>query len=145
MKRHGYLEKPLRKIAEAIEEAIDCTACASCCRKSTVRLKERDVQRLAKALRIKPSKFLRDYTTPTEDEGPILKRDDATGCTFLGADKLCMIYDDRPDACRDYPNLVHGPGSLVSRMWVMPERAAICPIVYHSMEAFKDELDFERR
>lgn len=144
MKRHNFHEKRFRRIVEDIENDIDCQTCANCCRKSTVRLNERDIERLAKALRIKPTQVIKDYTLPTGDEGLIIRRDDEHGCVFLDG-TLCSIYNARPDICRDYPHLVHGPGSLLARMWHMPERASICPIVYNSLESFKNELGFSKR
>lgn len=144
MKRHSFHEKRFRRIAEEFEERIDCQACANCCRRSTVRLNDRDISRLAKALRLKESRVIEDYTTPSEDEGLILRRDDEHGCVFLDG-RLCSIYEARPDICRDYPHLVHGPGSLLARMWHMPERAAVCPIVYNTLEAYKEELGLASR
>lgn len=144
MKRHNFHEKQFRRIVEDIEAATDCQTCANCCRKSTVRLSDRDIERLSKALKIKPARVVADYTMPTEDEGLILRRDDEKGCVFLDG-TFCLVYDARPDICRDYPHLVHGPGSLLARMWHMPERASVCPIVYNSLESFKDELKFSRR
>ncbi len=139
MRRHNFHERRFRKIAEEIEDAIDCRACANCCRRSTVRLSERDIARLSKALRLKPERVLADYAQVSEEEGYILKRDEERGCVFLDGND-CLIYEDRPDICRDYPHLVHGPQSLVARMWHMPERAAICPIVYHTLEAWRGEM-----
>jgi len=139
MKRRSFHEKRFRRIAEEIEEAIDCRVCANCCRKSTVRLSDRDIQRLSKALRVKEARVIEDYTMPSEDEGLILRRDDQSGCIFLSGHD-CTIYEDRPDICRDYPHLVHGPGSLLARMWHMPDRAAVCPIVYNTLEAYKADL-----
>jgi Fe-S-cluster containining protein len=144
MKRHNFHERRFRRIAEDFESAIDCQTCANCCRKSTVRLTERDLERLEKALKLKRDRVIADYTLPSEDEGLILRRDEEQGCVFLDG-HLCLIYEARPDICRDYPHLVHGPGSLLSRMWHMPERAAVCPIVYNTLESWKDELGFERR
>ncbi len=143
MKRHGFHELRFRRIAEEFEAAIDCQTCANCCRRSTVRLTERDLERLTKALKRKRSQVIAEYTLPSEEEGLILRRDEETGCVFLH-NNLCLIYEDRPDICRDYPHLVHGPGSLVSRMWHMPERATVCPIVYNSLEAFKDQAGMKR-
>ena len=48
LKRHNFQERRLKRIAENIEEQIDCTACASCCRVATVKIMERDAQKLAK-------------------------------------------------------------------------------------------------
>jgi hypothetical protein len=40
--------------------------------------------------------------------------------------------------------VVRGNGSIVSRMWELIDRACYCPIVYNSLEAFKDEMEFKR-
>ena len=141
LKRYNFVERRLKRIAQEVEEQIDCTQCANCCRVATVKLTERDVEKLAKFLRIKPGQFLRDYTTESAEEGLILKRDES-GCIFLNGNE-CTIYESRPRACEDFPHLVRGSGSFLSRMWEMPDRATYCPIVYNSLEAFKEEVRFQ--
>jgi uncharacterized protein len=140
MKRFEFVERRLRRIAEEIEDAIDCTECASCCRVATVRLQERDIDKLARALRLNRDRFLHLYTEETEEEGRIIKRN-PDGCPFL-VGNLCSVYDDRPSTCQDFPHLVRGAGSLVSRMWQMADRACYCPIAYNTLEAFKVETKF---
>lgn len=142
LKRHNFVERRLRAIAQEIEEDIDCTQCANCCRVATVQLSERDIEKLAKFLRIKPAQFLRDYTTESEDEGLILKRNES-GCIFLSGND-CTIYESRPHTCEDFPHLVRGSGSFLNRMWKMADRATYCPIVYNSLEAFKEEVGFQQ-
>ncbi len=142
LKRHGFVERKLRRIAEDTAEAIDCTVCANCCRVATTRLMERDVERLAKSLRIKPGRFMKEYCEETEEEGLILKRTEA-GCVFLQG-TLCGVYEARPGTCDDFPHLVRGMGSLESRMWEMIDRACYCPIVYNTLEAWKAEVGFVR-
>jgi Fe-S-cluster containining protein len=144
LKRHVFVERRLRIIAQDIEDSTDCTKCANCCRVATVRLTERDIERIAKSQRISRERFLADYTTETEDEGRILNRSDETGCTFLHGNE-CLIYEDRPATCQDFPHLVKGNGSLVARMWDMPDRATYCPIVYNTLEAFKTETKFHEK
>ncbi|MBM3734606.1 MAG: YkgJ family cysteine cluster protein [Acidobacteria bacterium] len=139
LKRHDFVERNLRHIAEEIEDQIDCTACANCCRVATVKLLDRDVSRLAKTLRIPVGRFLNEYCEES-DEGLILKRT-PSGCPFLSGN-LCTVYDDRPSTCADFPHLVRGAGSLTSRMWEMVDRATYCPIVYNALEAFKVETRF---
>jgi len=140
LKRHNFVERRLKRIAEEVEEATDCRACANCCRVATARVNERDIERLSKATGVKPDRLVREYTTETEDEGRILRRS-ADGCVFLSGND-CTVYDARPDTCRDFPHLAHGPGSFLSRMWAMPDRASYCPIVYNSLEEFKKETGF---
>lgn len=142
MKRHNFVERRLKIIAKDVEEKTDCTACASCCRVATTQITERDAEHLAKYLRVKIGDFLRDYTVETEEEGRILKRDE-NGCVFLDGN-LCSVYDARPHACELFPHLVKGNGSLLSRMWHMPDRAVYCPIVFNTLEEWKTETGFKK-
>ena len=141
LKRHVFVERRLRAIAEDVEDDMDCTECANCCRSATVRLKDRDLPKLAKALRLSEQKFLNQYAEMTEDEGWILKRNADGSCPFLSGN-LCTVYEVRPSTCEDFPHLVRGPGSLVARMWEMADRACYCPIVYNTLEAWKVETKF---
>jgi Fe-S-cluster containining protein len=141
LKRHSFVERKLKKIAQQVEENIDCKQCANCCRVATTEVVERDIERLAKFIGMKPIEVLRTYTEVSEDEGRILKRTDA-GCVFLEGN-LCTVYEGRPGTCQDFPHLVHGAGSFVSRMWKMADRACFCPIVYNSLEEMKKEVGFQ--
>lgn len=143
MKSRDHSDRILRRIAEGIQAEIDCTACANCCKTSTTEISDRDIERLARYLRISREQFLADYTM-LDDEGALsLKFTPETGCIFLSGN-LCSVYEARPDICQRYPHLVRGNGSIASRMWSFVDRASICPIVYNSLEAFKQELRFRR-
>jgi Fe-S-cluster containining protein len=142
LKTHHFVERRLRRIAEEIEDAIDCTVCANCCRNATVKLLDRDVGKLARFLRLPRARFLEEYTERTLGEGLILRRGEG-GCVFLDGN-LCSVYEARPSTCADFPHLVRGAGSLPSRMWQMVDRATYCPIVYNALEAFKEEVGFRR-
>jgi Fe-S-cluster containining protein len=142
MKRHNFVERRFKAIAQQTEEAIDCTACANCCRVASTQVTERDVERLARYFRISPAQFLEEFTVESEEEGRILKRNE-NGCVFLEG-TLCSVYDVRPNTCELFPHLVKGNGSLVSRMWHMPDRAVYCPIVYNALEGFKAETSFKK-
>jgi len=143
MKSHDHSDRILRRIAEGIEQQIDCTQCANCCRKATAKVTERDVHRLARHFRVKDERIMADYLAPDEEEGFILRRREDGECCFLSGN-LCTVYEARPEVCQRYPHLVRGNGSLASRMWAMIDRAGVCPIVYNSLEAFKDHLRFRR-
>lgn len=140
MKRHDFVERRLRRVAEDIQDAIDCQSCANCCRVATVRLLPRDVEKLSRFLRLPESKFMAGYCDQSEDEGLVLKRTEK-GCVFLDGN-LCTVYEARPSTCDDFPHLIRGAGSLQSRMWEMVDRACYCPIVYNALEAFKVEVGF---
>ena len=143
MKSRDHSDRILRRVAEGIEEQVDCTVCGNCCKVATAKLSERDVERLAKHLRISRERFLADYTMESEEEGLILKWSEEAGCVFLDG-TVCSVYEARPDNCQRFPHLVRGNGSIASRMWQFVDRAVYCPIVYNSLEAFKQELGFKR-
>lgn len=142
MKRHNFVERRFKAIAQGVEAAIDCTECANCCRVATTQINERDAEHLAKHLGMRLADFLRDYTVTVPEEGLILKRNE-NGCVFLEGN-LCSVYEARPGTCSTFPHLVKGNGSLLSRMWHMPDRAVYCPIVYNTLEQFKHETGFKK-
>lgn len=142
IKTHDFPERKFRKMAEEIEAQIDCTQCASCCRSATVQVMERDIEKLARFLRVTPAAFVRDYTQPGED-GTDLKKQANGDCIFLSGNE-CTVYDVRPSNCEDFPHLVRGKGSIAFRMWQFIDRACYCPIVYNALEAYKDEVHFRR-
>jgi Fe-S-cluster containining protein len=142
LKRHNFVERRFRQIAQSIEDDIDCRSCANCCRVATTRITGRDVEKMARFLRVKPSDFIRDYAQESQDEGLILKRTEA-GCVFLDGND-CAIYEARPHNCEYFPHVVRGEGSLLSRMWDFKDRACYCPIVFNTLEAFKAETSFNR-
>jgi Fe-S-cluster containining protein len=141
LKRHNFIERQFRRIAQHVEDNIDCRQCANCCRVATARLAGRDVEKLSKFLGLRPAEFLRDYTDQSPDEGLILKRNDESGCVFLEGN-TCTVYEARPHICENFPHLLKGEGSLQARMWDFKDRACYCPIVYNTLEAFKTEVKF---
>jgi uncharacterized protein len=136
LKSHTFVERQFRKAAEEVHDAIDCRACAQCCRVTEVELTERDIEHLARHLGASKKRFLDEYTMMSTDGSLILKRTDADGCVFLSGND-CTVYDARPADCDRFPHLLRGAGSLESRMWKMPDRATFCPIVYNWLEKVK--------
>jgi hypothetical protein len=141
LKSRDHSDRIFRRIAEGVEDEIDCTSCANCCRVATAKLSERDIERLAWHLRVPVARFLSDYTSEDPEEGVILKRSDEQGCVFLDGTS-CTVYEARPETCQRFPHIVRGNGSIASRMWQFIDRACYCPIVYNSLEAFKQEVRF---
>jgi len=143
LKSRDHSDRILRRLAEKVEEQVDCTVCANCCRLATAVVTDRDAARLARHFRISLAQFFTDYTEESRDEGRILRRSPETGCVFLEG-TTCTVYEARPDACQRFPHVVRGAGSIASRMWQFVDRATYCPIVYNSLEAFKEETGFRR-
>jgi Fe-S-cluster containining protein len=141
LKTHGYNELRLRRIGQAIEEQIDCTACANCCKVASVPLRKRDIEKLAKFFRTSVGKFKAEYVTEDEFSDTVLRRTGG-GCVFLSGNQ-CTVYEARPSNCVNFPHIVRGEGPISTRMWQFVDRASYCPIVYNALEAFKDETGFD--
>jgi Fe-S-cluster containining protein len=142
LKSHVFVERQFRHAAEQIHDQIDCRSCAECCRVGEVPLAERDVEKLARFLRISVKKFLEEYAMEGETAALILKRD-KNGCVFLAGNE-CTVYEARPGNCERFPHVIRGPGSIQSRMWEMVDRATYCPIVYNWLETVKGLTKFNR-
>lgn len=142
LKTHGYVERKLRHIGADIQDQIDCTACANCCRVAETPLLERDIEKLARFFRMSLAKFTGQYVVTENGSGPVLRRT-ADGCVFLSGTE-CTVYEARPSNCADFPHVVRGEGRIRTRMWEFIDRACYCPIVYNTLEAFKDETGFRR-
>ncbi len=130
--------KQLRKIPlerlfnEAHDEAfsqIDCLECGRCCRELGPRLNNKDVTRLARRERLKPADFIKTLLKTDDDNDLVFKK---MPCPFLGSDNYCFVYEDRPDACRDYPHMDHG--RQTGRISLHIENLSYCPAVILAVE-----------
>jgi Fe-S-cluster containining protein len=86
---------------DAVFENTDCLNCANCCKTTSPIFYQRDIERAAKALKLKPGIFIEKYLKVDEDQDFVLQK---APCPFLNEDNFCSIYNDRPTACREYPH-----------------------------------------
>jgi Fe-S-cluster containining protein len=140
IKSHNFVERQFKRVAEEVHAAVDCRQCAECCRVTEVEPNERDIERLARFLRISKKQFREEYMATGEDGAAILKRGGG-GCVFLSGND-CTVYEARPGDCERFPHLLRGNGSIASRMWQFVDRATYCPIVYNWMEKIKGMTNF---
>jgi len=82
-------------------ERIDCLACANCCKSISPIVTDKDIQRIARHLKQKPSDFVESYLNLDLENDYVFKNQP---CPFLGADNYCSIYSVRPKACAEYPH-----------------------------------------
>ena len=82
-------------------EKIDCLSCANCCKTTSPIFYQRDIERAAKPFKLKPGAFIEKYLRMDEDNDYVLQQ---APCPFLNEDNYCSIYNDRPNACREYPH-----------------------------------------
>lgn len=110
----------------------NCLDCANCCNTIGPRLIDRDVERLAKHLKMKPSEFVDQYIQVDED-GDMIFREHP--CPFLLPDKYCLVYESRPRACREYPHTDRK--RFYQILSLSHKNCETCPVVYDIFEEIK--------
>ncbi len=119
---------------------INCLDCANCCRALGPRISDKDIDKMAKALRIKPSDVVQRYLTKDEDYDFVFK---AMPCPFLQKDNYCLIYDSRPKACREYPHTDRKKFYQIVELTI--KNTYTCPIAYEVIEALKKSFTTETK
>lgn len=126
------LDKLIHPLHEEVFTCTDCLKCANCCTTTGPLFTDKDIQRIAKYLKIRPSDFVVEYLRIDEDGDYVLK---TVPCAFLGEDNYCSIYDVRPKACREYP---HTDSIKQHQLLKLTEKnVAICPAVFEIIEKLK--------
>lgn len=100
-KKPKDLDDNVASIHEEIFEEIDCLECANCCKSISPIITQKDIERIAKHLKLKISAFVEQYLYIDNDGDYVYK---STPCPFLAPDNYCFIYEQRPKACREYPH-----------------------------------------
>jgi len=139
---HHQRVETFQAIATAVEERIDCTKCANCCRYSIVSVRAAEVARMADFLGMDEAAVIQHYTTP-DAESPRARtlRTDKNGCAFLEDDR-CRIYPARPEACRNFPHVAPGTHSLGGRLESHCRWTPLCPILFNAFEKYKHLVGF---
>ena len=96
-----HLDAISHALHDEVFETIDCLTCANCCKTTSPAIYEKDIDRLSKHLKIKPTQLIDQYLRIDEDGDYVFR---SAPCPFLGSDHYCMVYDTRPLACKEYPH-----------------------------------------
>jgi Fe-S-cluster containining protein len=137
-KNRQRLAKMDREILALHKETVaetDCLACGNCCRTLGPMILPKDVDTVARALRLKPTDFIEKYLRTDEDRDMVFRE---MPCPFLGADNYCSIYENRPKACREYPHTDRK--KFVQIYTLSMKNAETCPIVFRVLEKLKNCL-----
>lgn len=129
------LDDTIHYLHEEVFEEIDCLSCANCCKTLGPRITDRDIEKIASALRKKPKEIVELYLRIDEDGDYVFK---SMPCPFLGADNYCAIYTERPKACREYPHTDRKKFHQISSLTI--KNAETCPAVFEILERLKKEL-----
>lgn len=110
----------------------DCLTCANCCKTTSPIFYQNDIERVARAMRMKPGDFIEKYLRIDEDRDYVLQ---SSPCPFLGEDNYCQVYKDRPKACREYPHTDRK--KVVQIMELTLKNTLVCPAVFEIVERLK--------
>ncbi|MEZ5041149.1 MAG: YkgJ family cysteine cluster protein [Saprospiraceae bacterium] len=95
------LDQTVTELHDAVFEEMDCLTCANCCKTTSPIFTDKDIDRIARHLGMRPAVFVSTYLHLDEDGDYVLN---VAPCPFLGTDNYCAIYEARPRACREYPH-----------------------------------------
>ena len=119
----------VQALHDKVSSGTDCLKCANCCRSLGPRITDKDIERMAKALRMKATDVIKNYLRVDEDGDTVFQ---SMPCPFLGDDNYCSIYESRPKACREYPHTDRKRFYQIYNLSI--KNAATCPIVYEVLE-----------
>ena len=131
-KKLEKMDNEVHRLHTKWSQQIDCLSCGNCCRSLGPRLIDKDVERLAKVLRMKSSAVIERYLRVDEDGDLVFQ---SMPCPFLGADNYCSVYEARPRACREYPHTDRKKFVQIYKLSV--KNAETCPIVYEVLNELR--------
>ncbi len=124
-KRLEKMDTIVHELHEKYSEKIDCLECANCCRSLGPAIYDKDIERISKTLKMKPSDVVDQYLKVDEDGDYVFK---SMPCPFLMPDNYCMIYESRPKACREYPHTERKRFSQIFSLTI--KNTSTCPIAF---------------
>jgi uncharacterized protein len=129
------LDSLVQELNDLAFEEIDCLQCANCCKTTGPLLLNKDIDRLAKNQKLRPAVFTEQFLKIDEDKDYVFK---SMPCVFLGEDNYCNVYQDRPNACREFPH-THQRDQL-QKLKITYQNSLICPAVAVVVEELKQKL-----
>ena len=135
----GLRKKDARMVDDAFHsvhhevfEEINCIECANCCKTTSPIFYPNDIDKVARALRLRPGDFIEKYLRVDEDGDYVLK---SSPCPFLDFENHCTVYADRPRACREYPHTDRKKMVQITELTL--KNTLVCPAVFEMVERLK--------
>jgi len=129
------LDNIINSLHDKAFEIIDCLECANCCSSISPSIKDNDIQKIAKTLKIKPSTVVDKYMYLDDEQDYVMK---CSPCPFLKEDNYCEIYESRPLACKGYPHTDNNKMSKILDLTL--KNTLICPSVCYIFEELKKKI-----
>jgi Fe-S-cluster containining protein len=124
-KKPGNLDDWFHPLHNEAFEQFNCLDCANCCSSISPIITEKDIDRLAKHFKRKASDLIDDYFHMDEEGDYVFN---LSPCPFLMPDNYCMVYENRPKACREYPHTDRR--KMIQILSITRKNCEVCPIVY---------------
>jgi Fe-S-cluster containining protein len=131
-KKPKNLDDVVHELHDEAFSKFNCLDCANCCKTIGPRLIDKDIERLAKHLKMKTADFISQYVLTDEDSDYVFKEHP---CPFLLHDNYCMVYENRPKACREYPHTDRK--RFYQILTLSHKNCETCPVVFEIFEELK--------
>jgi len=130
------LDKVVHQLHNEVFAETDCMTCANCCKTTSPIFKMRDIERISKHYRMKTNDFIEKYLHIDDENDYVLN---SAPCAFLADDNSCVIYDIRPDACREYPHTNRRKFHQLLDLTL--KNTFVCPAAFEIVERMKSKLN----
>ena len=131
MSHQKRLLKEFQEEINSIIDFCDCSICGYCCKDEILALREPDINRISRHLKLDKNLFLEQYTNYNPSTKEIVLN---MPCPFLKENR-CTIYSKRPDRCRNFPITV-----LIKTKQVIVQDVGACALSTHFNEALLEYL-----
>lgn len=128
------LDVKVHEFHDEVFSEINCLNCGNCCKTTSPGMHNKDVERLARHLGIKPGEVIDTYMEMDSDGEYVFR---SAPCPFLGSDNYCSVYESRPLACREYPHTNRKRFYQVIDLTV--KNSEICPAVVSILDKLESE------
>lgn len=128
------LDRVTHKLHDEAFEQINCLECANCCKTTSPIIREGDVSRMSKALKMKEAQFISAYLVKDEDQDYVFNQ---APCPFLDNQNYCIIYKDRPTACKEYPHTNRKRFAQILQLSL--KNTEVCPAVQYVFEKLREK------
>lgn len=132
----GELDHHFHRLHEEAFDQFNCLDCANCCSSISPIVTEKDIDRLARHFKQKSGDFIEQYLYMDEEGDYVFKQ---SPCPFLMSDNYCMVYENRPKACREYPHTDRR--KMVQILNLTRKNCEFCPVVYELVEELKSTIN----
>jgi uncharacterized protein len=129
------LDRHAAELHEEVFAEIDCLQCANCCKTTSPIFRDKDIERIAAHLRLRPAQFTARYLRLDEEGDYVLTQ---APCPFLGADHYCSIYSVRPKACQEYPHTDRKNFHQILGLTL--KNTAICPAAFELVRRLRERF-----